>query len=133
MEALRGQFLPEVLNRIDEVIMFHTLDRKEIAKIVDIQLRRLSQQLQELGIRLELTEAAREQLAQEGYDPVYGARPLKRVIQQRLQNHLASEMLEGKYAGHQTVVVDYRNGQFAFDGAATPPSLTSEPHTGSRR
>ena len=96
MEALRTQFPPEFLNRVDEVILFRNLDREQIGEIVEIQLKQLQRQLNNLGVQLKLTETARKQLAEEGYDPVYGARPLKRVIQQRLQNQLATEMLAGK-------------------------------------
>ncbi len=114
MESLRGQFLPEFLNRIDEVILFRNLDREHIARIVDIQLERLRSQLDEMGLRLELTEAAKQQLAAEGYDPIYGARPLKRVIQQRIQNRLATEMLEGKHPRGEVVNVDYARDRFEF-------------------
>jgi ATP-dependent Clp protease ATP-binding subunit ClpB len=134
MEALRSQFLPEFLNRIDEVILFHTLEREQISAIVSIQLGRLEQQLSELGIRLELTDSAKQQLAAEGYDPVYGARPLKRVIQQRIQNQLATEMLEGKHGGGGGVRVDYCNGRFEFgDGVAgesTRQKVTSQTQAG---
>ncbi len=114
MESLRGQFLPEFLNRVDEVILFRNLDREHITRIVDIQLDRLRDQLDEMGIRLELTAAAKEQLAAEGYDPIYGARPLKRVIQQRIQNRLATEMLEGKHPRGEVVHVDYVRDRFEF-------------------
>ena len=123
MEMLRAQFLPEFLNRLDEVILFHNLDRDHIARIVEIQVRRLQEQLKDLNLHLELTDSAKRQLSEEGYDPVYGARPLKRVIQQRLQNRLATEMLEGKHAGPGSVLVDFRGGQFEFlDGATKQPA-----------
>jgi len=122
MEALRQHFLPEFLNRVDEIILFHNLDREHIAKIVDIQLRRLNEQLRQQGLELEVSEAAKRQLAEEGYDPVYGARPLKRVIQQRIQNALARELLEGKQAGHNAVRVDYRGGEFTFEFFTKQPA-----------
>jgi ATP-dependent Clp protease ATP-binding subunit ClpB len=121
MEALRAQFLPEFLNRIDEVVLFRSLDREQIASIVTIQLRRLVSQLGDMGIRLEVTDAAKRQLAEEGYDPVYGARPLKRVIQQRIQNQLATEMLEGKHSSGSVVRVDFRNGHFEFTAEELGP------------
>ncbi|MFM9960773.1 MAG: ATP-dependent chaperone ClpB [Planctomycetaceae bacterium] len=93
MDALRREFLPEFLNRVDEVIVFHPLGRAEIRQIVDLQLRRLAKQLDENGFGFEISDAAKDQLGDEGYDPAYGARPLKRVIQQRLQNQLANELL----------------------------------------
>jgi ATP-dependent Clp protease ATP-binding subunit ClpB len=115
MEALRTQFPPEFLNRIDEVILFRSLDREQIGEIVEIQLTQLQHQLNDLGVQLKLTQAAKNQLAEEGYDPVYGARPLKRVIQQRLQNQLATEMLGGKLGSHGLVSVDYHDGKFQFE------------------
>jgi ATP-dependent Clp protease ATP-binding subunit ClpB len=118
MEELRTQFPPEFLNRVDEVILFRNLDREQIGEIVEIQLKQLQRQLNNLGVQLELTETARKQLAEEGYDPVYGARPLKRVIQQRLQNQLATEMLGGKLGSRGLVRVDYRDGKFRFEMAS---------------
>ncbi len=99
MDALQKHFLPEFLNRVDEVIVFHPLGRSEIREIVDLQLQRLNSQLEKNGYKLEVSEAAKQLLANEGYDPAYGARPLKRVIQQRLQNSLANELLAGTLHG----------------------------------
>lgn len=113
-EALRQHFLPEFLNRIDETIVFHPLGREELHQIVDLQLGRLKKQLQESKYGLEVTEAAKDLLTQEGYDPVYGARPLKRVIQQRIQNTLANEILSGCFAEGTTITVDAKNGEFTF-------------------
>lgn len=106
MEELRAAFRPEFLNRIDEIILFRPLGRAQIAKIVDIQLGRLRRMLTDRKITLELTPAASEQLADEGYDPIYGARPLKRVIQQRLQNALALLLLQGGFREGDNVRVD---------------------------
>jgi ATP-dependent Clp protease ATP-binding subunit ClpB len=113
-EALRQHFLPEFLNRIDETIVFHPLGRDELRQIVDLQLTRLKKQLAESKYELQVTDAAKGQLAQEGYDPVYGARPLKRVIQQRLQNTLANEILSGRFEEGSKIVVDAKNGEFTF-------------------
>ena len=115
MDALRREFLPEFLNRVDEVIVFHPLGRAEIRQIVDLQLRRLAKQLDENGFGFEITDAAKDQLGEEGYDPAYGARPLKRVIQQRLQNQLANELLSGRLPQGCKIVVDVREGEFVFD------------------
>ena len=112
IEALRQHFLPEFLNRIDETIVFHPLGREELRKIVDLQLARLKKQMEENKFELEVTDAAKDLLTHEGYDPVYGARPLKRVIQQRLQNTLANEILSGRFAEGSTIVVDAENGEF---------------------
>jgi ATP-dependent Clp protease ATP-binding subunit ClpB len=96
MGALRDHFRPEFLNRVDEIVQFSRLDRSHIDKVVDMQMQRLEQRLEEQDIRLVLTPEARERIADEGYDPAYGARPLKRVIQKRVQDPLAMEMLTGE-------------------------------------
>jgi ATP-dependent Clp protease ATP-binding subunit ClpB len=113
-EALQARFLPEFLNRIDETIVFHPLDKKHIRRIVDIQVRRLVKQAEKAGITLECTEAAIDEIARLGYDPVYGARPLKRVIQQQLQNELARELLSGKFSEGSTVRIDFVQDGFTF-------------------
>ncbi|WP_010581879.1 ATP-dependent chaperone ClpB [Schlesneria paludicola] len=117
LQALRKEFLPEFLNRVDEVIVFHPLGKNEIRQIVDLQLVRLEKRLEENGFTLVVTDAARKQLAEEGYDPVYGARPLKRVIQQRLQNELANAILGGDFAEGATITIDVQNGDFTFGGS----------------
>jgi ATP-dependent Clp protease ATP-binding subunit ClpB len=113
-EAMQARFLPEFLNRIDETIIFHPLDREQIRQIVGLQVQRLRAQLEQQNMGLEVTEAARNAIAAEGYDPVYGARPLKRVIQQRLQNPLATEILKGAITDGSQVVIDHLDGQFTF-------------------
>ncbi|WP_322496592.1 ATP-dependent chaperone ClpB [Chloroflexus sp.] len=114
MEELRSVLRPEFLNRIDEVIVFAPLTREHIDRIVEIQLNRLRKLLADRKLNLELTAAARAQLAAEGHDPVYGARPLKRVIQQRIQNPLALQLLQGAFPEGSTIVVDVENGNFVF-------------------
>jgi ATP-dependent Clp protease ATP-binding subunit ClpB len=113
-EALQARFLPEFLNRIDETIVFHPLDKRHIRRIVDIQVKRLVKQAEKAGIRLECTEAALDEISRLGYDPVYGARPLKRVIQQQLQNELARELLSGKFPEGSAVRVDFVQDGFTF-------------------
>jgi ATP-dependent Clp protease ATP-binding subunit ClpB len=113
-EALQARFLPEFLNRIDETIVFHPLDKKHIRTIVDIQVKRLVKQAEKAGITLECTEAALDEIARLGYDPVYGARPLKRVIQQQLQNELARELLSGRFPEGSTVRIDFVQDGFTF-------------------
>jgi ATP-dependent Clp protease ATP-binding subunit ClpB len=115
LEALRKRFLPEFLNRIDEVIVFHPLAFHDIRKIVELQLRKLAKQTAEHGYTLEVSEDAKQLLAKEGYDPVYGARPLKRVIQQRLQNNLANAILSGEFPAGATIKVAQQHGQLTFD------------------
>ena len=114
MDALTKHFLPEFLNRIDEVIVFHPLGREEIREIVDLQLRKLNDQLEKNGYKLEVSDDAKTLLANEGYDPAYGARPLKRVIQQRLQNALANELLAGNYTAGDIITIDAARDGFVF-------------------
>ena len=114
MEELRSVLRPEFLNRIDEVIVFSPLSREHIDQIVEIQINRLRKLLADRKLNLTLTDAARAQLAAEGYDPVYGARPLKRVIQQRIQNPLALQLLQGAFPEGSTIVVDVEGNNFVF-------------------
>ena len=121
-----GRFLPEFLNRVDEVIMFHPLDAKQIRKIVELQVVRLRTQIEQAGLHLDVTEAALDAVALIGYDPMYGARPLKRVIQQKLQNPLATELLRGTYTEGSTVRIDYEDGDFKFErGTKSEPAEVS--------
>jgi ATP-dependent Clp protease ATP-binding subunit ClpB len=113
-EALRATFKPEFLNRIDEVIIFLNLRSEEIVKIVDIQMERLRRRLAERNIVLELTGPARELLAEKGYDPAYGARPLKRAIQRLLENPLSMEILQGRIPDGGRVTADRRGDGLAF-------------------
>ena len=106
LDALREHFRPEFLNRIDEIIFFHTLGRGHLKRIIDIQIAGLTKRLEERKIHVTLTEAAREQLVREGYDPAYGARPLKRSIQRRVLDPLAMRVLEGDFLEGDTVMVD---------------------------
>jgi ATP-dependent Clp protease ATP-binding subunit ClpB len=118
MEELRGQFRPEFLNRVDEIIVFRPLSRDQIGHIVEIQLGRLRKLLAERRLNLDLTPEAQAALSEEGYDPIYGARPLKRVIQQRIQNPLALELLQGRFHEGDTIVVDTdADGNFTFESA----------------
>jgi ATP-dependent Clp protease ATP-binding subunit ClpB len=105
-DALRAHFRPEFLNRIDEIIFFHSLSRDHMKRIIDIQLRSLVKRLAERKITVELADAAKEQLVHEGYDPAYGARPLKRAIQRQVLDPLALRVLEGDFGEGDTVVVD---------------------------
>jgi ATP-dependent Clp protease ATP-binding subunit ClpB len=114
MEALREHFRPEFLNRIDEIIFFHALAREHMKRIIDIQLSGLTKRLEERKIRVELTDAAKEQLVREGYDPAYGARPLKRAIQRFVLDPLALRVLEGNFREGDTVVVDTAAGGLTF-------------------
>jgi ATP-dependent Clp protease ATP-binding subunit ClpB len=110
MDALRDHFRPEFLNRVDEIIFFHSLDRGHLAKIVDVQIAGLIRRLEERKIHVKLTEGAKALLAREGYDAIYGARPLKRTIQRRVLDPLAVRVLEGQFAEGDTVTVDTAAG-----------------------
>jgi ATP-dependent Clp protease ATP-binding subunit ClpB len=124
MESLQTRFLPEFLNRIDEIIVFHPLDRSQIRRIVDLQIEQLAKLLAQRDLSLEVTEAARQEIANRGYDPTFGARPLKRVIQTELQNPLASELLKGEYPEGSTVKIDFDGDEFTFESLSNghPPT-----------
>jgi len=121
-EVLHEHFKPEFLNRIDDIVIFHRLSRDQIAKIIDVQLERLRAMLHERNISLMLEDSARELLANEGYDPSFGARPLKRAIQTLIQNPLAMKLLRGEILPGQTVVVRAGNGEMQF---ATRPQAAA--------
>ncbi len=117
-EALREFFRPEFLNRVDEVVVFHPLTRDQIADIVELQLTRLRERLSDRGLSLELTDEAKELIAEAGWDPTYGARPLKRALQRMVENPLALRLLEGDFGEGDTVRVDARDGELVFEKAA---------------
>jgi ATP-dependent Clp protease ATP-binding subunit ClpB len=121
MNALREHFRPEFLNRVDEVIVFRPLTREQLAAIVDVQVERLRRRLAERKIGLALTPAANALLAERGWDPAYGARPLKRTIQRLVQDALATRLLRGEFAEGDTVEVDAQGGELAFTAARTAP------------
>ena len=113
-DALKQIFKPEFLNRVDEIIVFHLLTKDNLTKIVDIQLNYLAQRVNARNLQVEFTDRARKQIMDEGYDPVYGARPLKRTIQQRIENPLAGEILAGKFAEGDTIKIDASQHKFIF-------------------
>jgi ATP-dependent Clp protease ATP-binding subunit ClpC len=121
LRALREHFRPEFLNRIDEVIVFEPLTETELSRIIDLMVADVRERLQERGIDLTLTEAARAALVTEGYDPAYGARPLRRVIQRRVENAISKRVLAGEFGEGDTVLVDHSAGGFSFrrDAAAS--------------
>jgi len=118
-EAMQEVFRPEFLNRIDEIVEFHPLSREHLGEIVELQLRRLRERLAERGIDIELTPEAKELVAEAGWDPSYGARPLKRAIQRMIENPLAMRLLEGDFAEGDTVLVDAVDGELRFERAKT--------------
>jgi ATP-dependent Clp protease ATP-binding subunit ClpB len=113
-DALKARFLPEFLNRIDDIVIFHPLRQPQIRRIVELQLGELRRRLAASGLSLELTEAAIDEIAAVGYDPAYGARPLKRVIQREVQNPLATALLKNSFAEGSTIKIDFRDGEFRF-------------------
>jgi ATP-dependent Clp protease ATP-binding subunit ClpB len=114
MDALRGQFRPEFLNRVDEIVIFKNLVAEQIKEIVEKETQILAKRLAERKINLELTENAKSFIAKEGWDPVYGARPIKRTIQRLILDPLAQKMLSGEFKEGDTVVVDVENGRVVF-------------------
>ena len=114
MGEVKTYFRPEFINRIDEVVVFHALDEKNIRSIARIQLQYLESRLKKLEMSLEVTDAALDEIAQAGFDPVFGARPLKRAIQSQIENPLAKEILEGRFGPKDTITVDSRNGGIVF-------------------
>ncbi|MGE5433914.1 MAG: ATP-dependent chaperone ClpB [Candidatus Doudnabacteria bacterium] len=119
-EALTEHFRPEFLNRIDEIVVFKPLSREQLGEIVELQLARLRERLAERGLGLELTDEAKELVAEAGWDPTYGARPLKRALQRLVENPLALRLLEGEFAEGDTVRADARDGELVFEKAAAP-------------
>jgi ATP-dependent Clp protease ATP-binding subunit ClpB len=118
MEVLRRHFRPEFLNRVDDIVVFEALSRDHIRGIVDVQVKRLAKRLAEKRLTIELTPAAKDLLAEHGYDPNYGARPLKRAIQRMVLDPLAMELLEGRVKEGDAVVVDADNGKLTFSSHA---------------
>jgi ATP-dependent Clp protease ATP-binding subunit ClpB len=116
-EEMRERFRPEFINRIDEIVVFHQLTREQLAEIVELQLKRLRGRLADRKLDLELTPAAKELLAEAGWDPTYGARPLKRALQRMVENPLAMALLEGRFAEGDTILIDARDGELVFERA----------------
>jgi ATP-dependent Clp protease ATP-binding subunit ClpB len=117
MAEVRGHFRPEFINRIDEIVVFHGLDEKNIGAIAKIQLRQLEQRLAKMEMTLEVSDAALQKIAEAGYDPVYGARPLKRAIQQQIENPLSKLILSGRYGPKDTIPVGVAGGALTFEPA----------------
>jgi ATP-dependent Clp protease ATP-binding subunit ClpB len=126
-EALSQTFRPEFLNRIDDIVIFKRLSEDDLKQIVELQVNQLVNRVSERGISIELTDNARALLAERGYDPIYGARPLKRVIQKELVDKLALKVLEGEFAEGDTVKVDAKKGELTFGKAAAPAEPDPEP------
>ncbi|QDQ41395.1 Cdc48 subfamily AAA family protein [Methylacidiphilum kamchatkense Kam1] len=115
MDELRAVFRPEFLNRIDEVVIFKPLSLNEIKQIVDLQLVLIKNRLREKYIELELSESAKEHLAHEGYSPIYGARPLRRILQKEIETPLSRKIIAGEIVEHDHVFVDFKDGKLHFE------------------
>jgi ATP-dependent Clp protease ATP-binding subunit ClpB len=119
MAEVKTHFRPEFVNRIDEVVVFHALGEEHIKSIARIQLNVLKGRLAKMDFALEISEAALTELAKAGFDPVYGARPLKRAIQSEIENPLAKAILEGRFAPKDTITADWRGGKMVFENKKT--------------
>jgi len=115
MAEVKSYFRPEFINRIDEVVVFHALDEKNIASIARIQLNYLEKRVAQMEMKLEVSDAALMELAREGFDPLYGSRPLKRAIQQQIENPLAKEILSGRFGPKDIIHVDVEDGRIVFE------------------
>ena len=114
MTLVRGSFRPEFLNRVDEIVIFDSLSEKEITQITNLQLKKVENQLKEKGVTLKIDDKLKAQIAKEGFDPVYGARPLKRVINDKILDELALQIVEGKIKAGQTIVASLRTDKVHF-------------------
>jgi ATP-dependent Clp protease ATP-binding subunit ClpC len=123
MDELKKSFRPEFLNRIDEVIVFHSLTPEDVKQIVDLLMKRVTEQLKAKDLEIELTDAAKSVLAQKGFDPSLGARPLRRTIQRLVEDPLSEKLLWKEFRAGQTIIVDARDGEVVFEGAGVPPDV----------
>jgi len=125
IEGVRAQFKPEFVNRLDEIVEFHALTRHEISDIVELQVSRVAERVAQKGIEIELTEAAKTLIGNLGYDPAYGARPLKRVIQKELVDKLALALLRNEFVPGDRVRVDAADGALVFNPASEPAAVAA--------
>jgi ATP-dependent Clp protease ATP-binding subunit ClpC len=123
MDELKKSFRPEFLNRIDEVIVFHSLTQEDVKQIVDLLMKRVTEQLKAKDLEIELTDAAKSVLAEKGFDPSLGARPLRRTIQRLVEDPLSEKLLWKEFRAGQTIIVDARDGEIVFEGAGVPPDV----------
>ena len=123
MDELKKSFRPEFLNRIDEVIVFHSLTQDDVKQIVDLMMKRVKDQLKAKDLEIELTDAAKTVLAEKGYDPALGARPLRREIQRLVEDPLSEKLLWKEFRAGQTIIVDARDGEIVLEGAGVPPDV----------
>jgi ATP-dependent Clp protease ATP-binding subunit ClpC len=122
-EEMKRSFRPEFLNRIDETVVFHSLTRENVKEIVDLMMKRVHEQLRSKDVEIELTDAAKNLLAEKGYDPALGARPLRRTIQREIEDKLSEKLLYKEFAAGQTIIVDARDGEIVFEPAVRSPDV----------
>jgi len=125
VEGVQARFKPEFVNRLDEIVAFHPLTRDEIKEIVELQVHKLVGRVAERGVEIELTDDAKTLIGNLGYDPAYGARPLKRVIQKQLVDKLALALLEGEFVPGDRIEVDARDGALVLEKAARPAAVAA--------
>jgi ATP-dependent Clp protease ATP-binding subunit ClpB len=125
VEGVQAQFKPEFVNRLDEIVEFHSLQREEIRHIVELQVAKLTERVAERGVQIELTEDAKTLIGNLGYDPAYGARPLKRVIQRQLVDKLALALLENRFAVGDRIRIDAHDGELVFNRAPEPAAVAA--------
>ncbi len=121
-DALRRFFRPEFLNRVDEVIIFEPLSQDELADIVELMLGEVEERLSDRNVSIEVTDAAKKALVEEGYDPAFGARPLRRVVERQIENALAKRILSGEFADGEKIVVDFKDDAYDFEKSDAPKS-----------
>jgi ATP-dependent Clp protease ATP-binding subunit ClpC len=126
MDEMKRTFRPEFINRVDETIVFHQLTREEILQIVDLMINRVRQQVASQGMELEVTQPVREQLGAEGFDPQFGARPLRRAVQRLIEDPLSEEVLLGRFSAGDTIRVEVEDGKIFFTKSADLGSLQVE-------
>ncbi|HEX9410443.1 MAG TPA: NDP-hexose 4-ketoreductase, partial [Actinomycetota bacterium] len=121
LEELKRSFRPEFLNRIDEVIVFHSLSQENVKAIVDLMMKRVREQLKAKDVEIELTDAAKTLLAEKGYDPALGARPLRRTLQRMVEDPLSEKLLWKEFKAGETVIVDVQDGDITFEHTPVSP------------
>jgi ATP-dependent Clp protease ATP-binding subunit ClpC len=115
LDEMKKTFRPEFLNRIDGVVVFHALNKEHIRKIVELMLSQVQGQLKEKDLKIEITEAAKDYLGEKGYDPAFGARPLRRVIEREVEDQLSDALLNGKFRSGETIKIDYQDGKIVLE------------------
>ena len=125
LDEMKKTFRPEFLNRIDGTVVFHALNKEHIRKIVELMLSQIQGQLKEKDIKLEITDAAKDYLGEKGYDPAFGARPLRRVIEREVEDQFSDALLNGKFRSGETIKIDYQDGKIVLEKIALQPAAVA--------